>query len=489
MGDWAAAVLAALAFAAALGRAGILGVARGAAATAGAGVEAMLDRSLGEEAQERAVQAAGLALLGASWGLAWRFALCLLAAALPVLPLWALGLADPGRVLALSLGWEFLLGATLVLGAGAWAFGRRAPAAATEATAYPLAERLLHRAAFASPGVLRAAARLDDRLLGRAAGGADSRPPVFVTSLPRAGTTALLAALDRLPGLAAHRYRDMPFLTAPLLWNRARRLLGARISRRERAHGDGLEIDLDTAEAFEEVLWMLHWPEHYGADGIRPWAAADARPEAAADFRRHFAKIVALRADGQGRYLSKNNASIARLGLLPEMFPGAAVVVPLREPSAHAASLLRQHRNFTRLHADDPFAARYMEDIGHLEFGRLHRPIRFPGFDRTEFALGSLTPEDPDYWLRYWIAGFAAVEAAAAAGMPGLVLVDQDDLRAAPGATMRALCAAIGVDAGEADFAGAFRGEPDPRREEGLDPALLAEARALHARLAAQAVR
>ena len=58
-------------------------------------------------------------------------------------------------------------------------------------------------------------------------------------------------------------------------------------------------------------------------------------------FRRHFRKISWLRHPencASVRYLSKNNANIARLALLPEMFPGCDIIVPLRGPAAKGPS-------------------------------------------------------------------------------------------------------------------------------------------------------
>jgi hypothetical protein len=44
-----------------------------------------------------------------------------------------------------------------------------------------------------------------------------------------------------------------------------------------------------------------------------------------------------------------------------------------------------------------------MNDIGHLEFGELHRPIRFDG---TNVLLRRYPPDSPDYWLAYWVTAF-----------------------------------------------------------------------------------
>jgi len=85
---------------------------------------------------------------------------------------------------------------------------------------YSALDRLVHRLAFASPRVQLAAAEMEDSMFGSATEGVAEQDPVFVTSLPRAGTTALLTALSELEEFATHLYRDMPFVMAPVLWSR-----------------------------------------------------------------------------------------------------------------------------------------------------------------------------------------------------------------------------------------------------------------------------
>ncbi|MCA8882251.1 MAG: sulfotransferase [Rhodobacteraceae bacterium] len=273
---------------------------------------------------------------------------------------------------------------------------------------YSRFDRLVHRIAFASPGVQLAASEIEDTLFKKDVDGIRSGAPIFITSLPRAGTTILLTALNSTPELATHLYRDMPFVLAPMLWARISGGFRKQATLHERAHGDGIEIGFDSPEAFEEIIWRAFWPEKYHEDGIALWQAGDATTEARDFLIRHFRKIVALRcASGSGRYLSKNNGNIARLDVIPRLFPDARILVPVREPLAHAASLHRQHLNFLKIHGEDPFTLRYMRDIGHYEFGALHRPIRFDGFDAL--LEGGLTPADLDYWLAYWIAAFEHV--------------------------------------------------------------------------------
>ena len=216
----------------------------------------------------------------------------------------------------------------------------------------------------------------------------------------------------------------------------------------ERAHKDGIKIGYDSPEAFEEIMWRVFWPHKYHEKYIALWEATDSQPGATAFFIRHFRKIVALRTQGTGHYISKNNNNIARLDLLPVMFPQAQIVVPLREPAEHALSLWRQHENFLQQHAADPFVERYMRDIGHLEFGALHTPIAFPGFD---LATGS--PRKPDYWLDYWNAAYRMVLDK----VQTLHIVTQEKVCNQPNQVMHSLCERLNLATGDMDFARHFR--------------------------------
>lgn len=450
------------------------------------GVTAMLDPDLDDLEKERAARRAGVRLLTGAFGLAWRFGLALGAAGLVLLGADASGVEPTGRVLDVMVGLEFLAGISVAAAVVWWAsvkagLGRRRPAVEP---AYAEADQLMHRLAFANRRMVRAAARLDNRIFRRSIQRVTVAPPVFIVSLPRGGTTALLNALHRLPGVATHEYRDMPFVTAPLLWSRLGGGHSKRVGKRERAHGDGLEIDLDSPEAFDEVLWRAHWPQKYAAGRIQTFDERDLDDDATAGFARHHAKVALVRhgrsADGC-RYVSKNNANIGRLRVLDRMFPGCSIVVALRRPAAHAASLHRQHERFLRLHAEDPFVRDYMRDIGHLEFGELHQPIDFADFAGL---VGAREPSEPDYWLAYWIAAFEEV-----ARYEGeVIVVQQDDLRARPQATMERVCSSLRIDHAGTDFTSEFRQGPDPAPQHLFSPDLLARAEAVYERVASQAM-
>ena len=60
---------------------------------------------------------------------------------------------------------------------------------------YSRLDRLVHRLAFARPAVQLSAADMEDGMFARDIAGVALDRPIFVTSLPRAGTTVLLTAL------------------------------------------------------------------------------------------------------------------------------------------------------------------------------------------------------------------------------------------------------------------------------------------------------
>ena len=246
---------------------------------------------------------------------------------------------------------------------------------------------------------------IESRIFKKSLSSIEVTKPVFVTALPRAGTTLLLELCVETQEFASHTYRDMPFLLTPLFWDRFSGMFRRTDVAKERAHGDGMMISVDSPEAFEEVLWKGYWPSRYLSDRIVPWTEPDF-PEFEDFFRDHLRKIILLRGRSlstQQRYISKNNLNIARIGYIKKVFPESIIVVPFRAPLQHASSMLRQHRNFIKIHEQDPFAGKYMLDIGHFDFGRNLRPVDFDGWVSSE------GPSDPDslvFWLTYWIKAY-----------------------------------------------------------------------------------
>jgi hypothetical protein len=268
---------------------------------------------------------------------------------------------------------------------------------------YGWLERVLHRVAFATPLAQVGVADMEERLFRKRLVAIELDTPVLITALPRAGTTILLQLIAASSTFASHTYRDMPLVLCPMLWDRLSRRFRRADTPRERAHGDGIEVSLDSPEAFEEMVWKFFWSRRYRGQVIEPWETCE-HEDFARFFMSHMRKVVAVRAEQKPtarRYVSKNNLNIARIPAIWEAVPSAMIVVPFREPLQHAASLLRQHRRFKELHARDAFARRYMAAIGHYDFGENLRPVDFGQWYEQK---ADRDPDRLEFWIDYWIA-------------------------------------------------------------------------------------
>ena len=272
---------------------------------------------------------------------------------------------------------------------------------------YGWLDRLLHRTAFRAGTAQHALADMEETLYRDRLASIQADDPVFVTALPRSGTTILLRLLWDTGRFASHTYQDMPFVLCPLFWDQYTGQFGVEATARERAHGDGLEVSETSPEAFEEMVWKHFWGDHYRADHIRPWTEGDQNAEFDRFFRRHMRKIIAVRqsdAPERRRYLSKNNLNIARLAAPPAPLRAGTMVVPFRAPVQQAASMRRQHDRFLEIHTEDDFVRTYMEAIGHHEFGKGLKPVNF-----GDWLADAPSPDRLAFWVRYWIAAYRYV--------------------------------------------------------------------------------
>ncbi len=348
-------------------------------------------------------------------------------------------------------------------------------------TGYSALDRSLHRVAFKTYGAQASLADLEDRLFAGQLAACKAERPVFITALPRSGTTLLLECCAKLPEFASHCYRDMPFVPIPCLWARFSATFQRTGERRERAHGDGMLIDFDSPEALEEVLWKTFWPEHYRSDRIIPWQDQD-NADFVEFFHSHMRKIILLRLGRDadvGRYVSKNNLNIARTRMLRRLFPDSIIVVPFRQPLHHAASLLEQHRNFLHIHRQDAFACEYMRAIGHYDFGRNLRPVDFGDWvdERRSGDAESLA-----FWLNYWVVAYRYLLAEG----DRLFLLSYEALCEDPETELHKLAEAIGSKNGDSLMSAAATIRSPRVREvdsSHMAPSLLKEADDIYAAL------
>ena len=195
---------------------------------------------------------------------------------------------------------------------------------------------------------------------------------VFITGLPRSGTTSLLNFLFSSDEYASLKYRNMPFVLSP---NFSKLFNKKNITKKERLHGDGINFDNNSPEALDEVFF-------------------DNSEEFVKHELENYIQLILL-SNKKSKYLSKNNLNYKRVDLIQSIFPNSIFLIPIREPLQHANSLLNQHLHFSQLQKEDDFIRRYMNYLGHNEFGLNHKPWNEP--------LNHQDLNEIDYWIEQWI--------------------------------------------------------------------------------------
>ena len=201
---------------------------------------------------------------------------------------------------------------------------------------------------------------------------------IFITGMPRSGSTVLLYYLYQSELFASLTYRDMPFVISPKLnfFNKK------KIEKKERLHKDGLRFDLDTPEALDNVFFNLFNDKEINLE-----------------LENYILSV--LTKYKKKRYLSKNNNIFQKLDLILNILNEAIIIVPFRKPSNQSSSLLKQNLNFIKLHEKDKFSLKYMNDLGHFEFGKNHIPWFKPKNFNDTINI--------NYWLEQWLMYYSFI--------------------------------------------------------------------------------
>ena len=205
---------------------------------------------------------------------------------------------------------------------------------------------------------------------------------VFISGLARSGTTILLNSVYNTKEFASLTYQDMPFILSPNFWSKLR-FENSIFIKQDRAHKDGIKIDINSAEAFEEVFWKTF---DYG------------KTETLVEFNS-FIQLLCLKYNKK-RYLSKNNQNIHKIDFLIKNYPNSKILIPFREPLQHSFSLLHQHKRFISLQKKDDFIRKYMFWIGHIEFGMDY------AYDSYNNVIYNNTYE-LNHWIEQWYNSYS----------------------------------------------------------------------------------
>ena len=255
---------------------------------------------------------------------------------------------------------------------------------------YSATDKFLHRLYLGNPTISRSALELEEIMFGAKAKSLSLDECVFVTGLARSGTTAVMRQIFETGEYASLQYANMPFVLNPNLWKRE-----LKIASHERAHKDGIIIDGNSPEEFDEFFWKATLKNSYIQENGMQVHELD---QTTLDKYISYIKLICL-AKQKHKYISKNNNNILRLKDLKKI-PNNKVIILFRDPVSHASSLRKLHLRFSEIHREDPFSLEYFNYLGHHEFGLNHKPfILTRSFEerRNEFPKEGL-----NYWLSIW---------------------------------------------------------------------------------------
>ncbi|MFX0039660.1 MAG: sulfotransferase [Promethearchaeota archaeon] len=192
--------------------------------------------------------------------------------------------------------------------------------------------------------------------------------PIYITGLARAGTTIVLEMLEKHPDLASHKYKNviMPYL--PDWFSQMADRFNFYNKPFERLHRDGIIVTRNSPEAVEEVFWQIFFNDLHNENVSNIITKNMINQKFEKFYHNHIKKLIVNQ--GCIRYLAKNNYLVSRLDYLLQIFPDSKLLLIIRNPVEHIASLIKQTKLFIKLEQENPLLPDWLKIVGHNEFGR-----------------------------------------------------------------------------------------------------------------------
>lgn len=226
---------------------------------------------------------------------------------------------------------------------------------------------------------------------------ASKEPFVIVTGLARAGTTALTNLLYDDSLFHSINYSNVPFLLAPNYWSK---IYNPKKSvQKERAHGDKVFFSESSIEALEEYFFKVFLNDQYIKESfLLKHEVPQNVIEKYINYQRFFQKKP------NTTYLAKNNNFLLRHESFISHGVDFKLILIFRNPLDHAGSLLIQHRRFAEMQKRNDFVLKYMNWLGHHEFGLNQKYFLFGGELKQYHDKNNI-----NYWLSIWINYYSYV--------------------------------------------------------------------------------
>ena len=250
-------------------------------------------------------------------------------------------------------------------------------------------DRIIHNLILNNKLILNLTLDLEDKIFRKKKN--NIKKKLFICGYARSGTTTVLNSLYNSGQFDSLLYNNLPFALSPRInkfFLKFSRLENQDLeNKRERSHKDGIFIDKNSPEAFEEIFWKTKLKNDY----VKKYYLK--KNNISDEIIHEFENYIELINNKNKTYLSKNNNNILRIEHLSSI-ENSNIFILIREPFSHSKSLLKQHINFLNQQNNDKFVLEYMNSLGHYEFGQNQKSFFSPGkySEKTKLI----------YWLSEW---------------------------------------------------------------------------------------
>ncbi len=184
--------------------------------------------------------------------------------------------------------------------------------------------------------------------------------------MARSGTTFLTHLLDSSNYFSTFKYKYLPFYKTPIFWNYVNNLFYLSKKKRQRLHGDNLQVNINSPDSFEELIWK-NFLEDYSLKGYWQKVEHHETSDLPKNLDLFIKKIIYI--NKRNRYLSKNNNNIFRVKYLLKKYPDSKIIVVIRNPVDLAFSSAKVHFKFLKYHETIKNFSEELSELGHYEFG------------------------------------------------------------------------------------------------------------------------
>ena len=226
--------------------------------------------------------------------------------------------------------------------------------------------------------------------------------PIFICGMPRSGTTFLLNLINNSNQVSSCTYGQLPFFKTPLTWNFFKKFYYFGNQRFARLHDDGLQIDIDSPDAFEELIWAEALEKYNEFGFCRFLDETYSNHKLKKKLYFFIKKIIFI--NKKERYLSKGNYNVFRLNYIVNLFKDCKIILCYRNPSNTACSSERVHNRFLELSKKIVGFNENLHFLSHFEFGKNRKAIKI---ENNSFKISTnLFEKNKNYegYLHQWIS-------------------------------------------------------------------------------------